>query len=162
MENRNEAGSPPGQGQTPPPCMIYVDLEGKWYHKGAEIIRLDMIRLFCENMTLDEAGRYIITWDGKPCVLDVEDTAYVVRSVTWSSQKGIDNGRFLLELNDESKEFLRPETLKIRKDNIPYCQVKEGAFPARFSRQAYYEIARHIIEVDGRFYLPAEGKRHPL
>jgi len=163
MEKRDKSDDNPRDGSTtPPPCLIYVDREGKWYHKGAEIIRIDMIRMFCENMTLDEKGRYIITWHGKPCLLDVEDTAYVVRSVTWSSQGEAESGKFMLELNDGSKELLKPETLRIKEGNIPYCQIRDGAFPARFNRQAYYQLAQHIVEIDGRFYLPADGRRYPL
>lgn len=158
MEHSDVVRPKPDGRETPPPCMIYIDLAGKWFHKGAEIIRKDMIRMFFQSMVMDSAGNYVIIWDGKPCLVDVADTAYVVQSVT-HIQEGGKGGRFSLELNDGSSEYLDPGTLQLKTDtNVPYCRVKEGVFPARLTRQAYYQLAQHVIETDGAFYLPAEGK----
>ena len=66
-----------------PPCLIFIDKEGRWYHKGAEMIHRDFIRLFYEHMELDLQGRYVINWQGQRCWVDVEDTAFVVRRVTF-------------------------------------------------------------------------------
>ncbi len=143
-----------------PPCLIYIDKEGNWYHKGAPMIHKGFVQLFYKNMSLDPSGRYIIEMDGQRCYVDVEDTAYVVRGVT---RKG--NGqeeKFLLELSDESQEELDPETLYIGEGDVLYCRVKNGLFPARFTRPAYYQLTRYVQEKDGEFFLPVAGKLYPV
>lgn len=150
------------QEENVPPCMIYIDGEGKWYHEGAEMIHREFIHLFYENMFLDAKGRYLIRWGGKICFVDVEDTAFVVRRVVFEAGQGGEEDRFLLFLSDDMQEALLPETLSLGPENVMYCRVKEGRFPARFNRSAYYQLAGHVEEEDGRFFIPLNGKQYPL
>jgi hypothetical protein len=144
-------------GHAIPPCEILIDKEGRWFHNGVEIIRRDFIQLFSGHMERDGQGRYILTWEGKPCFVEVEDTAFVVRRVDE------ENGSFSLHLSDDSIEDLLPETLSVGPDNIPYCMVKNGRFSARFTRTAYYQIARYIEGGEGPgFFLRVGGKKHPI
>ena len=66
----------------------------------------------------------------------------------------------MIFLSDDSQEELSPETLHVGSENILYCRVKQGVFPARFTRAAYYQLAEFIIEGDGGFYLPLKGEKH--
>jgi hypothetical protein len=145
-----------------PPCLITIDKEGRWYHKGAEIIRRDIVKLFYENMVLDPRGRPVIHWQGQRCFVEAEDTAHVVWRV--DAQAGPAGGldRILLTLSDETVEPLVPQTLVVGRENVLYCDVKSGRFQARFSRAAYYQIAEWIEEEAGRFYLILNGKTYPL
>jgi len=146
-----------------PPCLITVDKEGRWYHKGAEMIHREFIRLFYDNMVLDSLGRYIIDWKGQRCYVDVEDTAFVVRRV--ARQDGDENNgkeRFVLSLSDDSQEELMPETLSVGRDNVLYCSVKSGTFPARFTRAAYYQLTDHVQEEDGDYYLAVNGRKYKI
>ena len=145
-----------------PPCLIFIDKEGRWRHEGAEMIRRDFIRLFYENMELDSQGRYVINWGGKRCYVDVEDTAFVVRNVAYQDATGDADARFILFLSDDSQEDLVPETLHVGKGNVMYCSVKSAAFPARFNRAAYYTLAAHIEEENDDFYLPHNGKKYNI
>lgn len=146
-------------GSDIPPCMISIDREGRWYHKGAEMIHREIIRLFYDHMSMDPMGRYIIEWAGERCTVEAEDTAFVVRGVT---PKGIDGEGlhgFQLLLSDDTVEALQPETLSVGKDHVLYCRVK-GRFPARFTRPAYYQLAAHVEEEGGRYYLPLGGTKY--
>ena len=144
-----------------PPCLIYIDKEGRWFHKGLEMIHRDFIRLFYENLSQDSQGRYIISLGNDRCYLDVEDTPFVVwRTAVSGQDQG--NSRFSLHLSDDSREDLSPETLYVGERNVLYCRVKNGAFPARFDRQAYYQLAEHVEEEKGRFFLVVEGKKYPI
>ncbi len=69
-----------------------------------------------------------------------------------------------LELNDGSSEILDPETLWINRENVPYILVKNGQFPARLSRPAYYELARTLDfdELQNTFVLKLKGKTWPV
>ena len=145
-----------------PPCLIHIDKEGQWYHKGVEMIRRDFIRLFYENMKMDSQGRYIINWGGKNCYVDVEDTAYVVRNITYQDATRGNDARVILFLSDDSEEDLAPETLYVGEDNVLYCTIKNDGFPARFSRAAYYRLATHIKEKNNCFYLPLNGKQYRI
>lgn len=143
-----------------PPCLIFIDREGRWFHQGAEMIHREFIRLFYQDMELDSEGRYLLTWGGTRCYVEVEDTAHVVRRV--SAQEG-DGGRgshFRLYLSDDTEEILDPGSLYVGKDHVLYCRIKAGAFPARFTRAAYYQLAEFIEADDRGFFLPVSGERY--
>jgi hypothetical protein len=141
-----------------PPCEIFIDKEGRWFHHGAEIVRRDIIRHFYANMQRDSRGRYVLHWDGNACSVEVEDTAFVVRRVDGKETA------FFLHLSDDSVERLSPETLSVGRENVLYCAVKNGRFPARFTRAAYYQLADHIEEGEegGGFFLRAGERKHPI
>lgn len=131
----------------PPPCMIYVDKEGSWFHKGAPIIHRELLLLFYQCIHVDDQGRYIIKFKNQVCRLDVEDTPFVVLRTDYLRSSG-DGGteRFILHLVDDTKEELAPETLWIGPDHVLYCKIKGKKFIARFSRPSYYQLADHIQE----------------
>lgn len=144
-----------------PPCMIYIDKQGRWYHQGVEMIHREIIRLFYRQMEIDPGGRYIISWAGERCYVEVEDTPFVVRRAEYKGS-GDDRRKagITLSLSDDSREALDPETLVLGRENVLYCRVKESTFPARFDRPAYYQLAEYIEEENGGFFLPLNGKKH--
>ncbi len=137
-----------------PPCEITIDKEGIWYHKGAKIIRKDIIKFFYEHIDLDIYGRYIISWRNEKCIVDVEDTAFFIQRVD-----KVDNN-FLLYINDDTQEKLEPDTLFINKNNVLYCKIKNKKFPAKFLRAAYYQIAEYIKEENGKYYIRVNNKKY--
>jgi hypothetical protein len=146
-----------------PPCLIYIDKEGRWYHEGAEMIHREFIRLFYNNMELDSLGRYVIAWKGQRCYVEAEDTAFVVLRVVWQ-EKGKEDGkeRFILSLSDDTQEELMPDTIYVGRDNVLYCSVKNRTFPARFNRAAYYQLAAYVEEEKGVYYLPLNGQKNKI
>jgi hypothetical protein len=144
-----------------PPCFIRIDKDGRWYHHDAEMIHRPFIRLFYQNLRRDEEGRYIIEWNGERCFLEVEDTPFVVRTI-YHERDAAGHGRFMLALTDDSFEPLAPETLFVGKENVLYCLIRGGEFRARFSRPAYYELARHIVENDHGYALALNGKLYGI
>ena len=144
------------------PCLIYIDKEGRWYHQGAEMIHREFIRLFYQNMVLDSEGRYLINWANERCYVEVEDTAFVVRRVSYEEGNQYRASRVELSLSDDTKEALMPESLYVGKANILYCRVKSGLFPARFNRAAYYQLAEHIEEDGENYFLPLNGQKYVI
>jgi hypothetical protein len=142
-----------------PPCLIFIDKEGRWYHKGAEMIHREFIRLFYKHMVLDSQGRYVINWNDQRCWVDVEDTAFVVRRVAFKDGAQAQNAQYLLHLSDDTSEPLAPDTLFVGEGNVLYCKVKNHSFPARFNRAAYYQLAGNIEQEGDTYYLPLNGEK---
>jgi len=144
------------------PCLIQIDKEGRWFHKGVEMIRREFVQAFYQQMELDDAGQYIIFWGGKRCYVDVADTAFVVKRLSYLSEESDKRSRFVISLSDDTEEELTPDTLNLGKENVLYCRVKGGNFPARFNRAAYYQLATHIEEEGGDFVLPINGRKFKI
>ena len=67
----------------------------------------------------------------------------------------------MVSLSDDTEEELIPETLYLGEENVLYCRVKGGDFPARFNRAAYYQLAAHIEE-EGGFVLSINGRKFKI
>lgn len=145
-----------------PPSHIRIDKEGVWYYQGAEMFRKEIVNLFYQNLHRDETGGYYIDYANDRASVEVEDTAFVVRAVYHAgSAEGGDEKLYLL-LSDDTCEELAPETLRVGRDHVLYCDVKEKRFPARFLRASYYQIADYIAQEEGRedFYLALNGRKY--
>jgi hypothetical protein len=127
-----------------PPCNIRIDRNGVWYYQGAEMIRQDIVKMFYGNLEMDDEGRYLIRMGKEVCLLEVEDTPWIVKEVNPAAGPDGNPSAFQIRLSDNSMEELRPEELWMSKENVLYCKIKDGRFRARFSRPAYYEFSRYI------------------
>lgn len=144
---------------------IHVDEEGEWYHRGAKIVRDDIIRLFLEHLALRPDGSWWIEWRGTPCPIEAADTPFVVTRVDRDEGADTDDPVVLLSLKYHSGQvLLDPRSLVVGPDNILYCRVFEGRFPARFSRPAYYQLADWIVEDEesARFFLQLGSRRYGI
>jgi hypothetical protein len=142
---------------------ITVDREGRWHYRGAEIVHREIVELFCRQLGRDERGRYFVRWQGQECFVQVEDTPIVVWATSVVEEEGESRG-ILLHLSDGTTEMLDPDTFCIGPENVPYCSIHNGAFSARFSRKAYYQVAR-MVEEDpggGTFSLRIGSQRFPI
>jgi uncharacterized protein len=145
-------------------CDIFIDKNGTWYYRGAEMKRREIVNYFYDNLKRDANGRYMIELpeeEGDRCYVDVEDTAFVVRSVHGRSPNPENGTGISLCLSDDSEEKLDPSTLRVGQDNVLYCSVKKGRFSARFSRASYYQLAENIEydDVKDGYFLRLSGRR---
>ncbi|MEW5912514.1 MAG: hypothetical protein AB1814_08160 [Thermodesulfobacteriota bacterium] len=146
---------PPGWQGKYPPCQIQVDAEGQMSHNGAPMVHPTIIKLIYQSVHLED-GRYVLRVDNQVCELEVADTFFVVARVEFTR----DGAR--LTLNDGSSEDLDPASLRLGDNELIYCRVKGGAFPARFGRAAYYQLAQQIVEDGGGFALKMGEKKWGL
>jgi hypothetical protein len=67
-------------------------------------------------------------------------------------------------LNDGSEEDVEPATLRVGVGDVPYCAVKSGAFEARLSRAATYQLLAlaEYDEPSGRGALRLGGREYTL
>jgi len=138
---------------------IKIDKEGNWFFNSAPIINKQIIDLFNAGIEHDGHGGYRLHIGDEISPLAVEDTPYVVKNL--ELQQGVDGlSSFTIRLSDGTSERLIFETLYLAPDNVPYCTVKAGRFPARFLRAPYYDLARYIEqEGEDRFYIMLNGTK---
>ncbi len=135
--------------------LIRVDREGRWYYGDREIIRKEIVRELFGLLDRDPQGRYWLRMGDEQQPLEVEDTVFLVEEVQREGEG------FVVRLNDGTKEQLDLETFWMTPEGVPYCMVKGGRFPARFTRIAFYQLGQHasfdgltyFIEVAGRRYI---------
>jgi uncharacterized protein len=141
-----------------PYLKLIVDKEGRWFQNGVEIIHPRVQKQFLEALEKKPEGGYRIRIGREVCSVEVEDTPFIVSRILEIDE------RVRLELNDGSSEILDPETLWINRENVPYILVKNGEFPARLSRPAFYELARTLDFDENRkiFVLSLRGKSWPV
>lgn len=128
--------------------------DGRWYTDDEPIDNARIAKLFSRCLRQTEDGRWMIAMGDERAFVEIEDTPYVVTAVAGDPAIG-----FCIRLNDDSEEALDPATLAIGAGNVPYAQVKNGRYRARFLRPAYYQLAPAIEERDGRFVLTSGGRR---
>lgn len=126
--------------------------------------RRDIIALFYRHFVRDESGLYFIEIGPQRYRVDVEDTAYVVWAAHWICRGNQSEECVCLVLSDDSIEPLDPGTLRIGRNNVPYCRVKNGCFDARFSRSGYYQLAEHVQydPLRDAYYICLSGRLHSI
>jgi uncharacterized protein len=141
---------------------IKIDKDGIWYYCGAHMFRKDILCIFFEHLRIDDCGKYLIELGNEICYLDVEDTAFVVTVVDKIKQDGDTADHIYIRLTDDSWEKLDLRSLRVGEDNVLYCVVKNGTFPARFSRTSYYQLAEFIEheEEGNRFFISLNDEKN--
>ena len=146
-------------------CDIRIDKEGVWYYRGSEMFRTDIVQYLYEHMKKGaEGGYYIEMSEYDRCKIDVEDTAFVVKSaerIPPDPEKHKKKEAIQIHLSDGSSEELQPDSLSISSENVLYCRIKSKEFKARFSRKSYYQIVNDVEydEQCGKYFLKINGKR---
>jgi hypothetical protein len=131
--------------------------DGRWYSDGEPIVNRRIADLFSRHVRRHPDGGYQIVMGDEHARIEVEDTPFVVTSVS-SNAEG-----FRLTLNDGNVETLDPATLRVEAGEVLSCAVKGGTERARFLRAAYYQLVPFIGEDEGgRFSLHSGTKRYRL
>lgn len=142
---------------------IHLDKEGNWYHEGVRITHARTLALFARSIQRDpKSGRYYLEVGETAGWIDVEDAPYFVHEVTAEDAPGDPPRRFRIRLSDMTEEYLDPATLRVGRNNVLYCAVKDGALPARFLRKAYYQMAAFFEQQGEAFFLPVGERRYPV
>jgi hypothetical protein len=131
--------------------------DGRWYSDDEPINNARIAKLFSRCLTQRDDGRWQIAMADERAFVEIDDTPWVVTSLAGDAATG-----FTIRLNDDSEEPLDPATLSVGAANVLYTRVKNGRYPARFLRPAYYQLAPAIAERDGRFLLETAGRHHEI
>ncbi|MFZ1888218.1 MAG: DUF1285 domain-containing protein [Candidatus Binataceae bacterium] len=132
--------------------------DGNWYTDEERIDNPRIATLFSRSIHQNPDGSYFLKVGDERASITVEDTPYVVRTL-----EDDELGGFVTVLNDDTREELDHSTLEVGAGNVLYARVKDGAYRARFLRNAYYHLADRLeADESGRFYLRIRGARHPI
>jgi uncharacterized protein len=137
-----------------PYLRLFIDKDGRWFQNGAEIIHPHVYAYFNSVLERTDDGEYRVRIGREQCRVEVEDAPFVVTAVLSHNEDGV-----FIRLNDGTEEPFDPRHFWVGAANVPYCEVKQGRFFARFSRPAYYRIAEHIVNEGDRFYFTLGGER---
>lgn len=111
--------------------------DGRWYCDGETIANQAICRLYARTMTIDPEGRARLELGEDRAEVEIEDTPWVVTTV-----EGDPGGGFQVVLNDETRETLDADSLRVSPEHVPYCRVKDGV-EVRMLRKAWNELMRH-------------------
>lgn len=126
---------------------IKLDARGKWTHEDLDFENARIIDAFNKGVGRTEGGSWVLNLGRFTYPIIVEDTGFFVERLTH------EDDAIRLFLSDGTDELLDPGTVSYEAGGRLYCTIKEGEFRARFKRSAYYQMAEHFEEVDGRVQL---------
>jgi hypothetical protein len=147
------AAVPPAEWRLP---ALRVDVDGEWWDDDVQITHPGVLANLRSNLRHDAEGFFIQTRVRIPVTVD--DAPFVVTRIERRGE------RLHGWLNDGSEQDLDPATLRIGAGDVPYGRVKAGAFEARLSRAAAYQLLT-LAEYDegtGRGTVHLGGRDYPL
>ncbi len=145
--------TPPSEWTLP---RLRVDREGVWYDDDVEITHPGILANLRGSLRRDVEGWFIQTRVRIP--VEVEDVPWVV---TRLERRG---DTLHAWLNDGTEATVDPVTLRLGPGDVPYCAVKGGAFEARLSHAAAFQLLAllDLDEAGGRGILRVGGREHVL
>lgn len=145
--------SPPSQWRLP---QLRVDVNGDWFDEDVEITHAGILANLRSVLRRDARGYYIQTRVRIP--VEVEDVPFVVARI---ERRG---DALHAILTDGTESDVDAATLRIADDDVPYCAVRDGAFEARLSRAAAFQLLSlaDYDEATGRGTLRVGGLEYPL
>jgi hypothetical protein len=111
---------------------LRIDGEGNWHDDDVEITHHGVLANLRSNLRRDGEGYFLQTRVRIPVTVD--DVPWVVTRIERRGE------RLYARLNDDTEAVVDPATLRFAPDNVPYCAVKDGAFEARLSRAATFQL----------------------
>jgi uncharacterized protein len=145
--------TPPADWKLPD---LRIDVDGEWWDEGVQVTHAGIVANLRSNLKKDGEDYFIQTRVRIP--VRVDDVPWAVTRV---ERRG---DRLHAVLNDGTDETVDPATLRLGPDDVPYCAVKGGAFEARFSRAATFQLLAlaDYDEASGRGALKLGGREYPL
>jgi hypothetical protein len=135
---------------------LRIDVDGDWFDGPVAVTHPGVLANLRSGLRRDGEGFFIQTRVRIP--VEVADAPFVVTRI---ERRG---DRLHVHLNDGAEEDVDAATLRIGPGEVPYCAVKAGAFEARLSRAAAFQLLG-LAEYDaatGRGTLRLGGRAIPL
>lgn len=135
---------------------LRVDVDGDWFDDNVAITHAGILANLRSLLKRDAGGYFVQTRVRIP--VEVEDVPFVVTRI---ERRGETLHAFL---GDGTEADIDPATLRVGPDDVPYCAVKDGAFEARLSRAAAFQLLSlaDYDEPTGRGALRLGGREYVL
>ncbi len=143
-----------------------IDRHGTWYHEGAPIGRLELVRLFATALRRAPDGRYWLLTPFEQIPVEVEDAPFLAVELDREGEGRRQRLRFRTNL-DRWVTLGEEAGLRLRPDAhgacVPYLGLERG-LEARIARPVYYELAELAVpgEADGALGVWSAGRFFPL
>jgi uncharacterized protein len=111
---------------------LRIDIDGDWHDGDVQITHPGVLANLRGNLRRDGDGYFIQTRVRIP--VTVADTPFVITRIERRGET------LHAWLNDGSEQDVDPATLRVGPGDVPYGAVKGGAFEARLSRAAAYQL----------------------
>ena len=135
---------------------IRIATDGRWFHKGDEILRIELVKLFASVLMQDNTGNYWLVTPVEKGRIIVDDAPFIVCEMIVVSGADPQSNKIYFRTNLEENIALdaaHPLSLRPTSDlqNFrPYVEVRNGLL-AKLSRPVYYQLAEHAEKgPDGR------------
>lgn len=147
------AAVPPAEWTLP---ALRVDVDGEWWDGDVQITHPGVLANLRGTLRRDPAGYFLQTRVRIP--VEVADAPFVVTRIERRGEA------LHAWLNDGGEQDVDPATLRIGAGDVPYGTVKDGAFEARLSRAAAYQLLAlaDYDERSGRGALRLGGREYTL
>ena len=135
---------------------IRIATDGRWFHEGDEIRRIEIVKLFASVLMLDATGNYWLVTPVEKGRITVDDAPFIVCEMSVVS--GVDPRsneiRFRTNLDESIALDAAHPILLYNPDDLqgfrPYVEVRNGLL-AKLSRPVYYQLAENAERgPDGR------------
>jgi len=135
---------------------LRIDRDGDWYDEGVQVTHAGILANLRGNLKKDAEGYFIQTRVRIP--VKVDDAPFLLTRIERRGEA------LHALLNDGSEERVDPASIRLGRGDAPYCAVKAGAFEARFSRAATFQLLAlaDYDEASGRGALRLGGREYPL
>ena len=125
-----------------------IDQEGRWYHEGGQIKRIELVKLFASVLSIDEAGQHWLSTPVEFGRIEVEDSPFIITAISSAGEKkdrvvtASDNLGRDYKIGPDTRLFFKSQAAKdaALAESRPYLRLPAGLV-ARLSRPVWYELA---------------------
>ena len=125
---------------------IRIAADGRWFHEGDEIRRIELVKLFASVLMQDKTGDYWLVTPVEKGRITVDDAPFIVCEMLVSSGADPRSNEIHFRTNlDENIALDAAHPILLfpandLQDFRPYIEVRNGLL-AKLSRPVYYQLA---------------------
>ena len=143
--------APPVEDWHPAHCgdsQMRIGRDGVWFHQGAPIGRMELVRLFAGLLRRDEDGFVLVT-PAEKLSIAVEDAPFIAVLMAVTGEGRAQTLHFTTNLGDEVAAGPDHPLRFVLTDGapVPYLHIR-GKLEARLSRAVYYQLVELAVDED--------------
>ena len=125
---------------------IRIASDGRWFHEGDEIRRIELVKLFASILVIDDKGDYWLATPAEKGRITVDDAPFIIRDMTVKTGAQSHQNEICFHTTiDEMVPLDIEHPLQLRAgsqspDLRPYSELRAGLL-AKLSRPASYQLA---------------------